>query len=374
MPKALLCIRIYSYITSTALPLAKLIGLTYITTNTAGPSALVHGSAFLYLPLVQPYTKPFLPVADQIARIQARGMVVTDKGKAQQYLENIGYYRLSGYWYPLRRSQITTAPSGEIVTTVLDDFRSGSEFSQVVDLYVFDKKLRLMMLDVLERIEIAFRTDIALQLGQYDPWAYREPTLLDGKFTADIPKGRSKTRFWDFIDRFDRAVSDSKEDFVKHFRATYSNPLPIWAAVELWDFGTLSMFLSGMKYRDQRAIAARYGVPRPELLPTWVRTLAFVRNVCAHHSRMWNKPLVAEPRAPRVGEVPLLDHLAQDKFARERFYSAAALARYFQRQINPNSSWGTRFVAAVDTFPQAPGIALGQAGSPADWKTLPLWS
>lgn len=107
-------------------PLAKLVGLTYITINTAGPSALVHGSAFLYLPLVQPYTKPFLPVADQIARIQARGMVITDHGKAQQYLENIGYYRLSGYWYPLRRSQIATASSGEIVTTVLDDFRSGS--------------------------------------------------------------------------------------------------------------------------------------------------------------------------------------------------------------------------------------------------------
>jgi abortive infection bacteriophage resistance protein len=129
-----------------------------------------------------------------------------------------------------------------------------------------------------------------------------------------------------------------------------------------------------MKYRDQRSIAARYGVPRPEVLPTWVRTLAFVRNVCAHHGRMWNKPLVAEPRAPRVGEVPLLDHLAHDKFARERFYSAAALARYFQRQINPSSSWGTRFIAAVDAFPQAPGIALGQAGFPSNWKMLPLWS
>jgi abortive infection bacteriophage resistance protein len=263
--------------------LAKLIALTYIIFNTAGPSALVHGSAFLYLLPVHPYTKPFLPVADQIARIQARGMVITDHGKAQQYLENIGYYRLSGYWYPMRRSQTSTTPSGVINTTVLDIFRPGSEFSQVVDLYVFDKKLRLIMLDALERIEIALRTDIALQLGQYDPWAYRNPKLLDGKFTTDIPKGRSKTRFQDFIDRFDRSASESKEDFVKHFRATYSNPLPIWAAVELWDFGALSMFLSGMKYRDQRSIAARYGVPRPEVLPTWVRTLAFVRNVCAHH-------------------------------------------------------------------------------------------
>lgn len=340
----------------------------------AGPSALVHGSAFLYLQCVQPYTKPFLPIADQIARIQARGMVVSDPGKAQQYLQNIGYYRLSGYWYPLRRSQITTTAAGEILTTVLDDFRSGSEFSQVVDLYLFDKKLRLMMLDVLERIEIAFRTDIALQLGQYEPWAYRNPNLLDGKFTTDIPRGRQRTRFQDFIERFDRGVTDSKEDFVKHFRATYSDPLPIWAAVELWDFGALSMFLSGMKYRDQRAIAARYGISRPEVLPTWIRTLAFIRNVCAHHSRMWNKSLVAQPKAPRVGEIPLLDHLAHDQFARERFYSAAALARYFQLQINPGSSWGSRFKSAVSSFPRAPGVTIGQAGFPKNWGTLALWS
>ncbi len=300
-------------------------------------------------------------------------MAITDDAKARHYLEQIGYYRLSGYWYPLRQSRIEQIPSGSLHTTILDDFRSGAEFCQVVDLYVFDKRMRLLMLDVLERIEIAIRTDLALCLGGNSPWAYREPAHLDGKFTTEIPRNKSQTRFADFISRFDRMVAESKEEFVVHFRNTYSDPLPIWAAVELWDFGMLSVFVSGIKYRDLKTISANYGVARPELFPTWVRSLAFVRNVCAHHSRLWNKPLVAQPKLPRVGEAPLLDHLAGDVFAGERLYSAVAIARYFQRKINPTSTWGARFIQVIDSFPNAPAISIGQAGFPSNWKQLPLW-
>ncbi|NQY59622.1 MAG: Abi family protein [Cognatishimia sp.] len=110
------------------------------------------------------------------------------------------------------------------------------------------------------------------------------------------------------------------------------------------------------------------------MLPTWIRSLSYVRNVCAHHSRLWNKPLASQPKQPRIGEVPLLDHLNGDQYAQERFYSAAAIAHHFQLQINPNSTWGTRFVDLISTFPDAPGISIGQAGFPADWEALPLWS
>jgi abortive infection bacteriophage resistance protein len=319
------------------------------------------------------YTKPFLPLPKQIALLQSRGMAVTDLAKATHYLEQIGYYRLSGYWYPLRQSQVIPDGKGGVTTRILDNFRTGSELGQVVDLYVFDKRLRLLMLDVLERIEVALRTDVTLQMGRRDRWAHMSPSLLDGKFVSQVPPGKSTTRYQDFQTRFTNMLQDSKEDFVKHFSATYHTPLPIWAAVELWDFGMLSVFISGMQYSDVRAIAAKYNIPRPELLPTWVRTLGYVRNVCAHHSRLWNKPLTAQPKQPRRGEVPMLNHLVGDAYAAERFYSAAAIARNFQLAINPSSTWGKRFVDVVGQFPTAPGIAIGQAGFPAGWDSLPLW-
>ncbi|NQY59623.1 MAG: Abi family protein [Cognatishimia sp.] len=80
---------------------------------------------------------------------------------------------------------------------------------------------------------------------------------MDGRFVNNIPRNKPDTRFNTFIARFDDMVANSKDDFVEHFRGKYSDPLPIWAAVELWDFGVLSVFFSGLKYRDQRAIANR---------------------------------------------------------------------------------------------------------------------
>jgi abortive infection bacteriophage resistance protein len=144
-------------------------------------------------------------------------------------------------------------------------------------------------------------------------------------------------------------------------------------AVELWDFGTLSYFLSGMRYRDQLAIAARYGVPRPELLTGWVRSLNFVRNLCAHHSRLWNRPLVDQPALPRRGEMPLLEHLRNDRLAQTRLYGPAAILRYLLRVINPGTSWAIRLEDHLKTFPTAPGIAPHHMGFQSSWQTEPLW-
>lgn len=321
---------------------------------------------------MQPYTKPFLTIDQQIELIISRGLAVNDKALAEDCLRNIGYYRLSGYWYPLRDSRLITV-NGVEEREILNNYRPGADFSQVIGIYTYDKHLRLLMLDVLERIEIALRTDIALQIGQYGPWSYRDPAQLDQRFVTDIPKGKSESQFTTFTQRFDDMVGKSKSDFVKHFKGKYSNPLPIWAAVELWDFGMLSVFFSGLKYKDQRAIASRYGLARPQLLPSWIRTLADARNICAHHSRLWNRGLTSQPKPPQIGEVAMLDHLYTDSFTCERLYGAIAIARYMQTIINPNSSWATQLIELNATFPVAPGISFDQMGYPTDWIGLDLW-
>jgi len=136
---------------------------------------------------MKPFSKPYLTVPAQIALLKARGLTITDDCRATAALERIGYYRLSGYWYPLRTSTITN-PSGARI--VQDDFRPGTEFGQIVDLYVFDKKLRLLTLDAIERVEVVLRTDIALLLGQYSPVAHRDPAYLHGRFTKNLLRGK----------------------------------------------------------------------------------------------------------------------------------------------------------------------------------------
>lgn len=316
---------------------------------------------------MQSYKKPFLPIEEQINLIESRGMEITDREYAADCLKNIGYYRLSGYWYPLRESSVVEGSSERVVG---DNFRPGSTFTQVIDIYTYDKHLRLLMLDILERIEIALRTDVTLQMGQYSPWAYREADKLDQNFVNEIDPKFKESSFSFLVKRFDRMTEKSSSAFVTHFREKYSDPLPIWAAVELWDFGMLSVFFSGMKYRDKRAIASRYNIP-PEILPSWIRALADVRNICAHHGRLWNRTLTSQPKASKIG-IDDLTHL-QDGFALEKIYSVIAITKYMQSILNPTSTWADSIVSLNESFPEAPGIMFKQMGYPDDWKTLNLW-
>lgn len=149
--------------------------------------------------------------------------------------------------------------------------------------------------------------------------------------------------------------------------------MPIWIAVELLDFGPLSFMLSGLRRRDQGDIAQKLGVPRPALLTSWVRSLTFVRNVCAHHARLWNRPLIDQPKLPIMGEIPHLDHVATSPYGNLRIYSACAIARYLLMAVNPRTQWAQRLRDHLTTFPDSPHVSLKTSGFPVDWEKLPLW-
>jgi len=176
------------------------------------------------------------------------------------------------------------------------------------------------------------------------------------------------------MDRLDAVEARSREDFVKHFRQRYGSRLPIWVSIELWEFGTLSVFLEGLKWDDQQVIARRYGLPRPELLTSWMRALNHTRNVCAHHSRLWNRSPADQPKPAKAGEIPLMDHLARDTRAQTRLYAVAAAAQFMLRTISPRSRWSERLKIHAASFPPAPGTTFSQSGFPLDWEALPLWS
>jgi abortive infection bacteriophage resistance protein len=330
----------------------------------------VRGASFRFGANVSHYRKPFLTIPQQIALLQSRGMKIDQPQQAEDCLQRVGYYRLSAYWYPFRQSR--PDPSRRTKRIVEDDFQAGTTFTAVFDLYVFDKKLRLLMLDALERIEIAIRTDVALLLGARAPTAHHEPAELHSRFTTKTwPRGngRHTTDHQEWLRKLTEVEKRSSADFVEHFRKKYpSSRMPIWISTELWDFGMLSWFVGGMMSNDQIALASRYNIPRGDLLVSWLRMLNFIRNICAHHARLWNQPLVTYPKMPKPGTVPLLDHVAPD-----RFYAAAAVTRYLLRSINPTTSWATRLKDLIVTFPANPCVQLDRAGFPIGWEAELLW-
>jgi abortive infection bacteriophage resistance protein len=310
-----------------------------------------------------PYDKPFLPISQQIEQLQSRGVVVTDIDQATRDLHAINYYRLSGYWYPMRK--LETCADGVCVPT--EQCIEGTSFDHIVNLYIFDKKLRLLMLDVLERIEISLRSDVARVLGEKDIFAHEKSEYFNN--LTSVPRLRQEQQFTSLRDRYRKHEQQAKNEFLKHFRKKYSGNPPVWVAVELWSFGTLSIVIEKMTMGDKRTIANAYNLT-PEVLPSFIRTLAEVRNICAHHDRLWNRTLTARPKTATITDNKLT-HLQELTTA--KIYFAVAIARAFQSSMTTNKEWVDDLKSLIESFPAAPGINLKHMGFPRDWEDLDLW-
>lgn len=321
--------------------------------------------------MLPPYNRPFLSFADQVQLLKGRGLAITDDWRAERHLQRIGYYRLKDYWFPFRETQTSINPAGVASTAVLETFRPGTRFEDAVALYVFDKRLRLLMSDAIERIEVALRVDIAHTLGARDLWAHRDPRFLDPKRAVAANKAGTKHGEW--LMRADDAEARSRAEWVREFKRTYSSQLPVVMAVETWEFGTLSHLVEILHPSDRVAISRKYAIPRPEMLASWMRSVSGVRNTCAHHGRLWNHPLVNQPALPKPGDIPHLDHLSLYNATQTRMYGVAAVCAHLLGVIQPASQWNARMRTLWDEFPKIAGINPVQAGFMPAWRTWALW-
>jgi abortive infection bacteriophage resistance protein len=312
-----------------------------------------------------PYSKPWLSDIELVARLKNRGLKVDNDELCIQHLRRVGYYRLSGYLYPYRKID----PA--IKDHRLDEFEDNTHFSDVIELYIFDKQLRLLALDALERIEIAVRVEIGHLLGEKDPFAHHNMDLLDRSFA--LKKGDFGYASWMF--KYTGLVRQSSEPFIEHIKRKYGLPLPIWAAVEVWDFGALSLFYSGLKGNDRDQIAEKFKVPNGRAMTSWLRSLNFLRNVCAHHSRLWNRNMVESPRIKKLPEFKELLYFTENQKLITRSFSHFCLIQWFMKEICPRSQWGKRFCKHLSNFPVGHNgyRSLAEMGCPGDWKTWDLW-
>lgn len=249
----------------------------------------------------------------------------------------------------------------------------GARFQDTVALYVFDKKLRLLILDAIERVEVAFRVDIAYLLGEKDPFAYAKPDLLHGNFTKKIDLKTGKTRYQEWISKHDQLIKRSKEDFVEHYKAKYGLPLPIWVAIELWDFRLLSVFYQGMSVKDKAVIAQKYNIPDWQIMESWLRSLNYVRNVVAHHNRLWNRNLIDQPKLAKKGEMPAFDPFIGNIHMTSRVYVVLCILAHFMKIICPRSAWQMRLVDLMYSFPKSDYLSIQDMGFPIEWEQHIFW-
>jgi abortive infection bacteriophage resistance protein len=323
--------------------------------------------------MATPYNKPFLTVPQQVALLRSRGLDVGADADAEALLNQFGYYRLSGYWHPLRQSE-WDVDSASIIYK--EEFKPGSTLVQATALAEFDRRLRSLFLEAIERIEVGIRVRVALLFGSRGPFTHRDANQYYPKFTTTPDLKPGGTSFDAWLDRVDSHEKRSKEQFALHFREKYGLPLPLWVSIEVWDFGMLSRAIGGMKIADQKALSTPLGLSRTGLFPSWLRAINHVRNICAHYSRLWNRSPSDQAVPPKPGEHPLLDHLATDAFAHVRLYVVAAIIQFLLRQIDGMfaTQWSNALKMHFATFPTIVGVPVGQSGFPPGWEAQALWN
>ncbi|MGW6425796.1 Abi family protein [Nocardia sp. NPDC055053] len=328
------------------------------------------------------YNKPFKTLPEQVALLRDRGLTVGDETAATAQLLAIGYYRLSGYWYIFREHAVTCAAACDCSQRT-DAFVSGTTFDQVIDLYEFDRKLRLLVLDGIERVEVALRMRLGYILGEGGAFAHLDPASLEPAFTRfDERRPLASRSHWlgsehaKWLSKVKNEEDRSKEDFVTHFKVKYGMPLPVWVVTELLTFGSLVVLIGGLKSRQKSLIAEMFGVFDADCdgdgaaLGSWISNLAYIRNVCAHHGRLWNRNIIDQ--LGRLEGTPELVH-ASDPRPKSRIYSSLAVLAFLTAQLDPASTWRRRVVDLVARDFGGLGLSDDHLGCPKGWTSEPIW-
>lgn len=203
-------------------------------------------------------------------------MIVTDVVSAEEFLRCNNYYRFSAYCLPFQSDR--------------DVFIPGSSFEKVAELYLLDEELRLSMLRAISPVEIYLRTKAIYELSHgWGPFALYNRSLFRSSFKYDK-----------WLEGVEEEINRSKETFIKHYNGKYDGypRLPIWMACEVMSMGSLSLLYSGLMPDPQRKISSPFEVSHAVLV-NWLHVITYIRNICAHHSRLWNRELAIRPEIPR---------------------------------------------------------------------------
>lgn len=299
------------------------------------------------------FSKPPLSYVQQIDHLRASGLAIEDDAIAHYWLQHVSYYRLSAYWLYFERPKAGRGPR----------FRPGTRFSDITALYDFDRNLRRLVMRGTEHVEVALRGSWAYQLAHSGGGhAYLDPAFY--RDTREFQASRAT---------LERAVGHSSETYIDHYRRTYDTPAlpPVWMVAEMMSLGQLSRWYSNLSDRALRnRIAAPLSLPETVLVPL-VRHLTDVRNICAHHGRLWNRGFL---QPPKLAQKPTDLNLSLDLGATQapaKLYNSLTTIAHLIRTIAPESTWSTDLVALLLTHPTAD---LSAMGFPVDWQQRPMWS
>lgn len=295
---------------------------------------------------------------EQLSRLKQRGMAFHDQQLATDYLSRVSYFRLKHFWV-------------DMLDATTGDFKHDATFEQVVERYEFDQSLRQILFKAIETLEVGLRTRMIstlslatdsglwyLERRWFEQQDYHEALVLDLKY------------------EFDRSTEAFARDYIRnhpHWDAeNFEGDHPdAWIILETATFGTLSKMYKNLKtqWPAKSAIANAFGLYSSKELSSWLEAISVLRNVVAHHSRLWyrifsKKPTHIKGHRDRWLLQPMTD------YQRSHAFGLISCLLYLVRTLDANHPLKQQLLQLFDHHPALPLSMLGFTG---DWRATPLW-
>jgi abortive infection bacteriophage resistance protein len=308
-----------------------------------------------------PFTKRVLDLHGQAILLASRGLVFENWADAHLHLEHIGYYRFTGYLRPFRIGGANADA---------ENFKPGTTFELAHDRYIFDRKLRMLIMEAVEKVEIAFKSSVSNALATrhgphwyLDPALFARPSFWHRKKTLNIAQWHA-----DFLVDVKRQIGHDDENrrdtFIKHYYDKYDRPHmpPCWMIFEVLSLGSVSHCFKFLRHPEYMDTCTKFGFSH-QILSSWIHSISYVRNMCAHHSRVWNRILTIKPIIPNA----LRTEFNQQN---DRVYAALLALQLMLQKIWGDNNWAEDLRDLVEAHPKIP---LPSMGFPHDWKKRRVW-
>ena len=307
------------------------------------------GGTFLFMGcFMYQYPKQILTIEQQVQSYVDAGMKITSQEDVEKALKSIGFYRLRGY-------------SFQLYDNAAKKYIPGTKFENIIKLYQFDQELSSLVFSMISKIEVALRVRLVEAL-----LIHEEPLVLQ-----DSSIFKEKKRYWQNMATVASEIARSNDVFIKHNFDNHDGEVPVWAAVEVLSFGTLSKIIKNLKTgtgSSYSILAANYQYkskkgnlvnPSQKMLASWIQGVSVLRNMCAHNSRIYNRTIHTTP------EILDVDKITPPP-AHNGLYQILLAMKYLR---SSDEEW-TVFVNAFDKMIQnnSDVVSLIAMNLPADWK------
>jgi abortive infection bacteriophage resistance protein len=278
------------------------------------------------------YIKQPLSFEQQADLLILRGLIISDKNTLVERLRNVNYTRLSAYWHTFQ----------DINNNYI--FLPNTQLETIWQRYIFDHELRLIVMDAIGYIEVAIlRTRAVEQFTlKHGPFGYIEKGNFAPHFTDE--------KYTGMMQEIGKIITERKkrDESVQEYYSIYTKEtyLPLWMLVEFLSFGTLFTLFKHMNDAEKKTLARQLDLP-DDILQSWLLSLNYSRNLCAHHERLWNRELSLRPALPRK-KVEWTSLIQQTN---NRVFITLTILNYLIKKINPESKWDSRVKNLLESFP-----------------------